>query len=209
MKRIPGNKLYNLNQAAAAALSSKKALMAAVFFFLTGISTGLFLELTMASADKAGLAGYLTQYLYTDSGSMEYPNPFFSSLVSNLLLLAIIFLAGLSAVGFPVAFAALIYKGMALGFCTGLIFETLENNGLFVVLTSLVPQNLILIPSFILAAAAAANYGLRAFQSYRRPSKKNPKDASGPYILLILLLCLSIGLACGLEAILYPVVLSP
>ena len=135
-----------LSQSISLAAGSRKTLLLSVFFFLTGISTGIFLELTMGAGEKSNIAGYLQQYLYMDQGAMEYPNPFFSSLSNNLFLLLIIFLSGLSALGFPVALAALTYKGMALGFCTGLIAETLKDQGLLVILTSLVPQNLFLLP---------------------------------------------------------------
>ncbi len=207
MKKIYNSRLYSLGQAGASAIGSKKIIFISMFFFLTGISTGIFLELTMSAAEKNNLSGYLQQYLYVDTSSMDYPNPFFSSLASNLLLLLIIFLAGLSALGFPIALAALTYKGMALGFCTGLIAETLKNKGILVILTSLLPQNLILIPAFVLASAAAVNYAVAALRSARQPLKKNLNTHSGSYLFVILLFALAIGLACGLEAILYPVVL--
>ena len=207
MKKIHTNQLHTLNQAGAIAVASKKSILFSVFFFLTGISTGIFLELTMAVDEKNNLATYLQQYLYTDGSTMDYPNPFFSSLSNNLVLLLIIFLAGLSVLGFPVALAALTYKGMALGFCTGLIIETLKNKGTLIILTSLVPQNLILIPSFAFASAAAVNYGLHSLGSKRRAGKKNLKEFSGSYIVLFILLALAVGLACILEAILHPIVL--
>ncbi len=208
MKRIRNNRMHTLNQAVSLAAGSKKTLLLSLFFFLTGISTGIFLELTMQAGEKSSIAGYLQQYLFMDTSSIEYPNPFFSSLSSNLLLLLIIFLSGLSALGFPAALAALTYKGMALGFCTGLIAETLKNKGLFVILTSLVPQNLLLLPAFILAVCAAVNYALLSLRR-NRAAKRNLKETSGSYLFLTLLLAAVIALACGLEAILYPVVLSP
>lgn len=207
MKRIQTNQIHTLNQVKTAAFGSKITILVSIFFFLTGISTGIFLELTMALDEKNNLAGYLQQYIYMDSSSTDYPNPFLSSLTENLFLLLIIFLSGLSVLGFPAALAAITYKGMALGFCTGLLMETLEDKGSIVILTSLVPQNLVLIPVFVLAAASAANYGLYALRSRKMPSKKNLKEVSGSYILLTLLLALGIAVACGIEAILYPVVL--
>lgn len=217
MKRFRGNHIprvnqrvnQTLNQTIAIAAGSKKVLLLSVFFFLTGISTGVFLELTMIEGEKSSIAGYLKDYLYMNTGSMEYPNPFLSSLCSNLLLFLILFLAGLSVLGFPVALAVLTYKGMALGFCTGLIAETLKNKGLLVILTSLAPQNLVLIPAFILAAAAAVNYGLISLQKKRNTAKRNPKTLSGSYLRAELLLAGAVACACALEAILYPVVLSP
>lgn len=209
MKKFRSNQMQTLNQTIAIAAGNKKILLLSVFFFLTGISTGTFLELTMIEGEKSSIARYLQDYLYMNTGSMEYPNPFLSSLSSNLLLLAILFLAGLSVLGFPVALAVLTYKGMALGFCTGLIAETLKEKGFFVILTSLVPQNLILIPAFILAATAAVNYGLLSFQKKHAAAKRNPKALSSSYLRASLLLAGAIVIACALEAILYPVVLLP
>lgn len=209
MKKFPRNQTLALDQAVSAAAGNKRTLLLSTFFFLTGISTGAFLELTMSPEEKSNLAVYLQQYILTDSGSMDYPNPFFSSLSTNLLLLLIIFLAGLSALGFPAALAALAYKGTALGFCTGLIAETLKNKGVLIILTSLLPQNLLLIPAFILAAAAAINYGLFSLSRRRNrtASKKSLKDASGSYITAMILFAFAIGLACALEALLAPAVL--
>lgn len=206
MKRDSNYYMHTLNQVGAAALCSKKTLLAAGFFFLTGVSTGIFMELTLVSEEKTLLTDYLQQYLFSDGSSVEYPNPFWASLSGNLLLLLILFLAGLSAFGFPVALAALAYKGLALGYCTGLIAESLKGKGLVIILTALLPQNLILIPVFILAASAAVNYGLYSLSRSRRQSKKNLMDISGSYLPAMIFFALAIGLACGLEAALHPLV---
>lgn len=209
MKKGFSNYAYTLEQAGAIALGSKKTLLVSGFFFLTGIFTGLFMELTLAADEKSSMIGYLQQYLFAGSSAAEYPNPFFSSIINNLLLLLICFLAGLSAFGFPAALAAFAYKGLALGYCTGLIAESLKGKGLIVILTSLLPQNLILIPVFGLACCAAVNFGLCTLNRNQRQSKKNLKDISGSYLLVMLLCAAAVGLACGLEAILFPVVLLP
>lgn len=208
MKKMGHNQKHLLKLAVSAAAADKKTLLVSSFIFLTGISTGVFLELTMSPEEKSGLAIYLQQYLAMDSGTFQYPNPFFSSLAGNLLLLLIIFLAGLSVLGFPAAPVVLGYKGMALGFCTGLIAETLKSRGILVVLTSLLPQNLILIPAFILASSSALNYGILSLRSRKKSGiKKNLNEISGSYICLMIALAIAVIAACGIEAILYPVVL--
>lgn len=209
MKKFSNQPLATLNRAGSMALYSKKTLSLSIFFFFTGISTGIFLELTMGAADKSSLSGYLQQYLLMDTSAVEYPNPFFSSLTSNLLLLLIMFLGGLSVFGFPAALLALSYKGMALGFCTGLIAETLKNKGIFMILTSLLPQNLLLIPAFVLGCSAALNYSFLSMGKRRTTAKRNLREFSSSYLLAMMLFSITILLACGLEAILYPIVLLP
>lgn len=209
MRKFSNQPLMIFSQIGSMALYSKKTLCLSAFFFFTGISTGIFLELTMGTADKGSLSGYLQQYLFMDTGAVEYPNPFLSSLTSNLLLLLIMFLGGLSVFGFPAALAALAYKGTALGFCTGLIAETLKNKGILVILTSLLPQNLLLIPAFILGSAAALNYSFLSMGKRRMAAKRNLRELSGSYVLTMVVFAVIMALACGLEAILYPVVLLP
>lgn len=211
MKKAMNSYLYPLIQAGSLAVCSKKTLLVSAFFFLTGISTGIFMELTLAPAEKSSLIDYLQQYLTMDQSSVKYPNPFLFSLMDNLLLLLIIVLAGLSVFGFPAALAALACKGLALGYCTGLIAESMQGRGFMVIVTSLLPQNLILIPVFVLASSAATNYGLYGLNQKHRASKKNLKvrNVSGSYLFLMFAMAVAVGFACGLEAILSPVVLSP
>ncbi len=207
MKRFSHGPFSTLHQACSMALSSKKLLSLSAFFFFTGISTGVFLELTMEAADKTSLSGYLQQYLLMDASAVEYPNPFVSSLLNNLLLLLIMFLGGLSVFGFPAALAALSYKGMVLGFCTGLIAEALKNKGILLILTSLLPQNLLLVPVFILACSAALNYSFLSMGKHRAATKRNLRMRSSSYLIAMAFFAVIIALACGLEAILYPIVL--
>lgn len=195
-----------LNQAGGLAFESTGAILLSVFLFLTGISTGIFLELTMAADEKSNLASYLQQFLSTDS-TVDYPNPFTASLTNNLFLLFVIFLAGLSVLGVPVALAALLYKGVALGFSCGLIMESLSTRGITVILTALVPQNLLLIPVFLLATAAAFNYARIALASRKVPIKKSLRETSSYYILLILFMAFIVVIACAIETVLYPIVL--
>lgn len=66
MKRFQRNQMHMLSQSISLAAGSRKTLLLSVFFFLTGISTGIFLELTMGAGEKSNIAGYLQQYLYMD-----------------------------------------------------------------------------------------------------------------------------------------------
>lgn len=190
-------------------ICGKRVLLASSFFFLTGISSGVFLEMTIGTSEKSALSEYLHEYLSASASEVSCSSLFFASLANNLLLLLIIFLAGFSVFGFPIAPAVLAYKGLALGFCTGLVAETLKNKGILLIAATLLPQHIILIPVFIMAASAASCYGLSVIKQNRLPSKKNPNLSSGSYVLLMIFFALSAGLACALEAILAPIVLSP
>lgn len=213
-------KKYKLENAVSLALSNRHAIIISAFLFLIGISAGVFLELSMAESDKMHAAEFLNQYLYPDVDSSQqllYPNPFFSSTGSNLFMLAIMFISALSQIGFPVAYIVLIYKGLALGFSAGLLLESFAADGAAALCTSLLPQNLILIPAFIVAAAASQNHAvssLRQYSSNRRASnhrhasgnkKSSRKPSSGCDCLIIvyILLALAVITGCAVESIIF------
>lgn len=208
MRKQYANQLQAAENAAALALENKKTLLFTVFLFLTGISAGVFLELTMMPEEKHGVLSDLLQYLSPDRAAV-FPSPFFASVSNNLLLLFLSFLAGISVFGFPAALLILLYKGIGLGFSAGLILESQRENGAFLILSSLVPQNLFLIPVFILAASGVLNYGLSRLRSQNPAIKRSRMVSPGSLVILMLMLALLAVMGCGIEAILYPVVLSP
>lgn len=208
-------KKYKLETVASLAFANRRAIMISAFLFLIGISAGVFLELSMAESDKMHAAEFLNQYLYLDTGSsdqLQYPNPFFSSTGSNLFMLAVMFISALSQIGFPVAYIVLIYKGMALGFSAGLLLERFAADGAAALCTSLLPQNLILIPAFIVAAATSQNHALSSLHQHasnRRRAAGNKKSSRKPssgcdcLIIVYILLALAVITGCAVESIIF------
>lgn len=209
MKKQYVRQLQILGDAGSLALASKATLLITGFLFLTGLFAGVFLELTMAPEEKNNVLHYLLQYLSSDNSAMDYPSPFAISALSNLLMLFILCLSGFTVFGFPVALLVLCYRGLGLGFSAGLLLESQQENGVVLLLTSLIPQNLFLIPAFLLGASGVLNYSLYHLRTRRQSIRKSRKETPGSYLILILLIALLIVIGCGVEAILYPIVLSP
>jgi stage II sporulation protein M len=129
----------NMNRASALIMSSRASFTAVLFFFILGISAGVFTELMMSSKDKEGMISYLDKYfLLTDPSELTFSEIFMQSAGNNLGLLFIMILAGFTAIGFPAALAALIYKGMALGFSAALLVDSMSFKGVAIVFTSMV-----------------------------------------------------------------------
>ena len=189
-------KKRKLMQIGEAALGSKTNLFISSFLFLIGISAGVFLELSMDQEGKLDAAQFL-----------NYGNPFLSSASLNIFLLVLMMLSGLSAIGFPAAHIVLIYKGMALGFSAGLVLETFSVGGVPLLLSSMLPQNLLLIPTFIIAAAAAQSYGVSVLSAKSKRYKKSIRsNAFGTdlYIAVYIVLALLVIAACLIEAFIFP-----
>jgi len=198
-------KRNTINKASGLITSSGSSFAAALFFFFLGISAGVFTELMMLPAEKEGVIAYLDKYfLLTNPSDLAFSEIFMKSAGNNLGLLFIMLLSGLTAFGFPVALAALIYKGMALGFSAALLIDSMSFKGIAIVFTSMLPQNLIIIPAVILAGVAALNVAFHTISNRRFGIKKSLAESSGSYLFLNAALAAAILVGCFIESFLSP-----
>lgn len=195
----------NMNRASELIMSSGASFAAALFFFLLGISAGIFTELMMSSAEKEAMISYLDQYfLLSNLSDLAFSEIFMKSAGNNLGLLFIMLLSGLTAIGFPVALAALIYKGMALGFSAALLIDSMSFKGVAIVLISMIPQNLLIIPAIILAGVAALNVAFYTISNRKFGIKKSIAESSGSYLFINVILAAAILVGCFIESFLSP-----
>jgi stage II sporulation protein M len=198
-------KRNTLNKASGLIVSSRASFTAALFFFILGISAGVFTELMMSAVEKEGVINYLDKYfLLTNPNDLAFSDIFLKSAGNNLGLLIIMLLSGLTAIGFPIALAAVVYKGMALGFSAALLIESMSFKGVAIVLTSMVPQNLIIIPAIILAGVAALNVAFYTISNRRFGIKKSLAESSGSYMFLNAVLAAAILVGCFIESFISP-----
>lgn len=200
MRRNAGNSISSL------IMKSGGSFVATLFFFVLGISAGIFTELMMESVEKDSIIKYLDKYFHlTGFEDVTFTEIFFNSASNNLGLLLIVILAGITAIGFPAAFVVLTYKGMALGFSAALLIETMSFKGVALVFTSMIPQNLIIIPALLIASVAALNVAHYTISNRRFGIKKSLTECSGPYILLNVILSIVIVAGCFIESFISPI----
>ena len=198
-------KRNTVNKASDLIMSSGASFVAALFFFVLGLSAGVFTELMMTSAEKEGMISYLDKYFFlSNPKDLAFMDIFMNSAGNNLGLLIIILLSGLTAIGFPVALAALVYKGMALGFSAALLIDSMNFKGVAIVFTSMIPQNLLIIPAMILAGVAALNIAFHTISNRRFGIKKSLAESSGSYLFLNLLFAAAVLAGCFIESFLSP-----
>ncbi len=199
-------KLYKLDKSTDLIFGSKGAIAAAAFFFMIGISAGAFLEIAMDASSKAEALRFISAYLSGGDFDAACITVFGSGVTNNLFLLAIMMISGLVTIGFPAAYAVTLYKGMTIGFSACLIIENYSLSSIAPLTISILPQNLLLVPTFILAAAVSQNYSLRSVNS---PGKRHKKSSRSPnigldrYIAAYLLLSLCAVLGCIVETVIY------
>lgn len=182
--------------------------MAILFFFIAGLSSGIFAELFLGADEKLPLAEYLTnQLLSQDLSKVSLSSVFLQSAANNLGLLLLFFIGGLTVIGFPAVFLAVAYKGMALGFSSALLIDSLAGKGIKVIFLSMVPQNVILLPVLLAAAVAAVHFSAAIYAGRDRGIKKSLAQYTGPYLTIFMILAAIAIVGCAAEAFIAPALL--
>lgn len=86
---------------------------------------------------------------------------FRESYFSQLKYIGFIWLLGISIIGLPLIFILLFLKGVVVGFTVGFLVSQHGWNGLLLAFVSVLPQNLIIIPAFLVMTTVAASFSLR------------------------------------------------
>ena len=143
-----------------------------LFFFLFGLSAGAFTEVFLGDELHSQAAGYVQGLFQAADQGLSSNQVFWNSLKSNGMLLALMAAAGITVAGFPIALLVLAYKGASLGFTLALLGDTLGVKGILPSLATLLFQNLILIPMFLLFTFFTLHVALSIITSRSRSGRR-------------------------------------
>lgn len=127
----------------------------------------LLLGIILGSYKSAGLEGGVRGYLlelvdnYIDySQNVQGHDLFFKTFLKQAEMILLVWFLGLTVIGFPLIMAVVFFRGFALGFTTGFLIYEKAGIGVIITFLSVLPQNLVYIPLFILCAVIALNFSL-------------------------------------------------
>lgn len=131
--------------------------------FATGIVFGAVMVSALTLEQKEELARHLSGFIVTvdQGGSFDTAASFQQSLLLHMKWIGLIWVLGLSVIGLPVIFAIDFLKGVLVGFTVGYMIGQYSWHGLLFALVSVLPQNLVIIPAFIIISVAAAAFAVQ------------------------------------------------
>ncbi|ABO49630.1 protein of unknown function DUF95, transmembrane [Desulforamulus reducens MI-1] len=152
--------------------------------------------------------GQLTEYLdnfISKAGSVIVDRPLVvkNTILNNLLFIGIIYFLGLTVVGTPAILALLFARGYSLGFTFTFLTRQRASEGIVLALTSVVPQNILLIPAIFLASVAALSFSwllIKRFSNSRLPVMPGLVG----YHVLMMIVCSIVAAAGLVEAFITP-----
>ncbi|HET7578431.1 MAG TPA: stage II sporulation protein M [Bacillales bacterium] len=128
-----------------------------------GVIFGAVVVNSLALSEKQDLLMYLKQFFGEMSGG-KFASPeamFHQSFTHYLKYIGFMWILGLSIIGLPIILILLFLKGVVVGFTVGFLVNQMGWHGLLLSFVSVLPQNLILIPAFIVVSTASVSFSLK------------------------------------------------
>lgn len=144
--------------------------------FLMGVVFGAVVVNSLSYESKNDLYNYLTHFFHElADGTIAEPRTMMrESLMNYMQYLGFIWILGLSIIGLPLIFILVFLKGIVLGFTVGFLVNQMGFHGFIVSLAGVFPQNLLIIPIYIVTGTVAVAFSLKMFRQLLMKTKKQP-----------------------------------
>ncbi|MGJ7911980.1 stage II sporulation protein M [Neobacillus sp. LXY-1] len=178
-----------------------------VVLFLMGVIFGAIVVNSMSFTQKENLFYYLSQFFGQVSNGEVADNSdiFVQSFLHNSKFIGLMWVLGISIIGLPIILILLFLKGMVVGFTVGFLVSQMGWKGFGLAVASIMPQNLVIIPIFILMSAFSVIFSMRMIKKqfmkkYAQPILPFFKG----YVVALVAALVFISVASGLEAYVSP-----
>lgn len=134
-----------------------------VILFLTGIIFGAIIVNSMSFSQRHDLFFYLERFFgqIVDDQHTESIEILKSSFFYHAKYLLLLFVLGLTIIGLPIVWILIFIKGLVVGFSVGFIVNQLGLlKGLLLASVSIAPQNILIIPIYIIAGSLSMIFSL-------------------------------------------------
>lgn len=132
-----------------------------LLFMFIGIVLGIYSVKYINSVHSNELLSYFNNFMnYIGNNNIEYKSVFYQILKNNIPTILIIWFLGMTLVGLPGILIMDILKGYTFGFTISFLINSNGIKGLWIVLLTLIPQNIIYISCILVASVLAMDFSL-------------------------------------------------
>ena len=175
--------------------------------FLMGVIFGAIVVNSLTLSQKEDLFYYLSQFFSQISNGKvaDSKDLFIQSFSHNSKFIGLMWLLGISIIGLPVILILLFIKGMVVGFTVGFLVNQMGWNGFLLSFVYVLPQNIIIIPVFIISATLAVSFSFKMIrQQFMKKMGEPMLPLFGRYMVLLVGAIVSLVIAAGVEAYISP-----
>jgi stage II sporulation protein M len=175
--------------------------------FMLGILVG---TLTMRGLDEShriALNQYFSLFVdsINDAEMLTQGAIFRQTLKNNFQYLFLCWVLGIFSYGFPFICALVALRGFSVGFTVGFLVERASYRGMLFALGSVLPHNLLIIPSLLVIGMTAFSLSWLRFRSHLQKRPCSLRELIAQYTIMIFLAGLALFAGVLIEAYLSPV----
>ncbi|BCJ85829.1 stage II sporulation protein M [Effusibacillus dendaii] len=150
---------------------NSKLIIYTIVLFIVGVIFGSIVVSALADGQKTDLFNYLKGFfgLVNDNQLPDSAYVTWHKIITNLKMLGLIWVLGLSIIGLPLIVVLMFLKGFTIGFTVGFLVDKFAGKGLLFAIMAVLPQNLILVPALVLAGVAGIAFSLMLVRSRFAP----------------------------------------
>src|SRR5690606_1235115 len=181
-----------------------------IVLFLMGVIFGAVVVNSLSFTQKEDLFYYLSQFFgQVSDGKVAAANDLFrQSFFHNTKFIGLMWILGISIIGLPVILILLFMKGMVVGFTVGFLVNQMQWDGFLLSFVSVLPQNLLIIPIFIIASTLAVSFSLKMISRQFMKKVGQPiMPLFGRYMIAFGCAILFLAAAAGIEAFISPILM--
>lgn len=182
-----------------------------VILFVMGIIFGAVVVNSLSYDQKDDLFLYLNRFFgHVSSGDMAEASLMFKqSFIHYLKYIGLMWILGVSIIGLPIILILLFLKGIVVGFTVGFLVNQLGLHGFLLSFVSVMPQNIILIPVFLICTAQAIMFSIKMVRQQFIKRVNEPILAHFTnYTLLMVVMIVFISIASVYEAYISPALMK-
>ena len=176
-----------------------------VVIIAVGVASGSIFVTVLNDSDKTMVSDYLNNFFNNlNSNNLNYSGTLINTLIFTLGLAILIWILGISVIGFILILLFLFIKAFALGFSVGSIIINFNFKGILIALAYVVPHHIIDLMIYLLISSYALVLSYRLISSFTKKKSFDFKGIFNRYLFI-----LGFSLIILLFSALYEVYLAP
>ena len=152
-----------------------------------GIATGSIFVTVLNNEDKVMVSDYLNNFLNNlNSNNLNYSGTLINTLIFTLGAALLIWLLGISIIGFLLILIFLFIKAFSIGFSIGSIIINFNFKGIIMALAYIVPHHIINLMIYLLISSYALVLSYRLINSFTKKQSFEFKSVFNRYLFILL-----------------------
>ncbi|WP_404802414.1 stage II sporulation protein M [Bacillus shivajii] len=181
-----------------------------IVLLFMGVIFGAIIVNSLSFAQKNDLYAYLSLFFgQVEQGEFASSTEMFTQSFAHYgKYLGLMWFLGLSVIGVPVIFILLFIKGLVVGFTVGFLVNQMGFDGFLLSFATVFPQNIILIPIFVVVATVATAFSLKIWKQITKRGYEPIFQYFISYSIFLLVTGASVALVSLYEAYVSPTVMQ-